>query len=218
MYFQQGTDHLISSDKDRRCQVIAECIMFCRTHSLMPFHLGLAIQMITQFGSRDLVDILFPYGLCISYDALRQFQTSASLHQLESSNENPSYVPQEIIPLSECGHIIHEGDDNIDSNTETIDGKGTFHSMARVVFQLQEKGIPGRNLYIRKQDKRSLSLTTSSDNQSKPYGYSKPTSRPEPAKRQEAYEELTRCKLNVRNLLFIATWGRQNGLCMCCLY
>jgi hypothetical protein len=37
------------------------------------------------------------------------------------------YVPDGITPLlSEGGCLIHEGADNIDLNTETIDGKGSF--------------------------------------------------------------------------------------------
>jgi hypothetical protein len=31
--------------------------------------------------------------------------------------------------------LIQEGADNVDINTETIDGKDAFHSMARAVFQ-----------------------------------------------------------------------------------
>jgi hypothetical protein len=33
--------------------------------------------------------------------------------------------------------LIQEGADNVDINTETIDGKDTFHSMARAVFQVK---------------------------------------------------------------------------------
>ena len=40
--------------------------------------------------------------------------------------------------MSEGGCLVQEGDDNVDINTETVDGKDTFHSMARVVFQQQD--------------------------------------------------------------------------------
>jgi hypothetical protein len=33
------------------------------------------------------------------------------------------------------GHLIQEGSYNIDINAETVDGKNTFHSLARAVFQ-----------------------------------------------------------------------------------
>jgi hypothetical protein len=34
-----------------------------------------------------------------------------------------------------------EGADNIDINTETVDGKNTFHSMARTVFQIRHYAV-----------------------------------------------------------------------------
>ncbi|VDI73510.1 Hypothetical predicted protein, partial [Mytilus galloprovincialis] len=50
---------------------------------------------------------------------------------------NGVYVPDGIIPIPDGGGLIQEGADNIDINTETIDGKDTFHSMARAVFQIR---------------------------------------------------------------------------------
>lgn len=44
---------------------------------------------------------------------------------------------------------VQEGSDNIDINTKTIDGKETFHSMARAVFQLQRQSdAPSNNNQI----------------------------------------------------------------------
>jgi hypothetical protein len=39
------------------------------------------------------------------------------------------YIPSGIRPITQGGHLIQEGSDNIDINTETVDGKNTFHSM-----------------------------------------------------------------------------------------
>ena len=44
------------------------------------------------------------------------------------------YIPSEIRPITQDGHLIQEGSDNIDINVETVDGKNTFHSLARAVF------------------------------------------------------------------------------------
>ena len=54
-----------------------------------------------------------------------------------------------------CKYLIHEGDDNVDINAETIDGKNTFHSMARVIFQNQQ---------INDQAPDSVHIPFSSDN------------------------------------------------------
>ena len=45
------------------------------------------------------------------------------------------YVPPEIRSCTDGGSFIHEGNDNIDINAETSDGKNTFHAKARVDFQ-----------------------------------------------------------------------------------
>jgi hypothetical protein len=39
------------------------------------------------------------------------------------------------------GGLIQEGVDKIDINTETVDGKNTFHSMARAVFRIRHYAV-----------------------------------------------------------------------------
>jgi hypothetical protein len=46
------------------------------------------------------------------------------------------FIPNGICLKISGGGFIQEGSDNVDLNTETIDGKNTFHSMARAVFQV----------------------------------------------------------------------------------
>jgi hypothetical protein len=41
-----------------------------------------------------------------------------------------------IIDVTSFYGFIQEGSDNVDLNTETIDGKTTFHAMARAIFQV----------------------------------------------------------------------------------
>ena len=72
-------------------------------------------------------------GLCSSYTELRRFQTSVGNHELEHINGD-RYIPSGIRPITQGGHLIQEGSDNIDINAETVDGKNIFHSLARAVF------------------------------------------------------------------------------------
>jgi hypothetical protein len=65
-----------------------------------------------------------------------------AVHTMRSSVILPA-IPNGIIPFTSAGCLIQEGSDNtfyIDINTETVDGKATFHYMARAVFQLQTEG------------------------------------------------------------------------------
>lgn len=47
------------------------------------------------------------------------------------------YIPRGLVPRDAGSSLIQEGADNIDIDCQTLDGKGTFHCMARVVFQRQ---------------------------------------------------------------------------------
>jgi hypothetical protein len=42
--------------------------------------------------------------------------------------------------MHQGGDLIQEGADNIDINTETVDGKNTFHSIA--IFQIRHCSRP----------------------------------------------------------------------------
>lgn len=80
------------------------------------------------------------------------------------------YVPSGIINRTNGGHFIQKGDDNVDINTETIDGKNTYHAMARVIFQGQDENeVVESERIARTSQKRALS----SD-------FIDPTSGPEP--------------------------------------
>lgn len=68
---------------------------------------------------------------------MRTFLTSLANLEISYLEEN-CHVPNGVVSYEEGGHLIQEGADNVDINTEAIDGKNTFHSMARAIFQLQE--------------------------------------------------------------------------------
>ena len=53
--------------------------------------------------------------------------TSATEEEMKRIEESV-YIPTGIIARKEGGNLIHEGDDNIDINAETIDVKNTFHA------------------------------------------------------------------------------------------
>jgi hypothetical protein len=46
-----------------------------------------------------------------------------ALHHEIEKNQDGVYVPDGIIPMHQGGGLIQEGTDNIDINTETVDGK-----------------------------------------------------------------------------------------------
>jgi imidazole glycerol phosphate synthase subunit HisF len=106
---------------------------------LPPFYIGLAVPLYHNFGSKQLIETLYSHGLCASYGEVRRYLTSIVHHEMEKRHDDV-HVPDGIIPIREGRGLIQDGADNIDINTETIDGKNTFHSMARAVFL--STGIP----------------------------------------------------------------------------
>lgn len=67
-------------------------------------------------------------------------------------------MPDGIIPIQEGSGIIQEGAHNI--NTETSEGKDTFHIMARAVFQICDYSVgpTTNNTKIRRSQERSVKM------------------------------------------------------------
>ena len=101
-------------------------------HSTLVF--GLAVPLYHDIGSKQLIETLHSNGFCASYGEVRRYLTSIAHHEIEKIQDSV-YVPDGIIPMHQ------EGADNIDINTETVDGKNTFHSMARTVFQIRHYAV-----------------------------------------------------------------------------
>ena len=53
-------------------------ITYNYTNIITPIHLGIAILIHHNHGSRSLIDTVHSYGSCVSYDELRRFLTSAA--------------------------------------------------------------------------------------------------------------------------------------------
>jgi hypothetical protein len=84
------------------------------------FHLGLAIQLYHDIGSKQLIKTLHSNGFRASYGEVRRYLTIIAHNEIEKIQDGV-YVPDGIIPMHQGGDLIQEGADNIDINTETID-------------------------------------------------------------------------------------------------
>ena len=127
-YAWKESDYNPTDDMKRKSTSIAECKLFASKNVLTTQHVGLAMQLHNDFGSRGLIDTLHAYGFCISCDELRRLLTSAVEDEIKRIKEG-AYIVTGITGRNEGGNFIHEGDDNIDINAETSDGKNTFHAI-----------------------------------------------------------------------------------------
>ncbi|KAK3713979.1 hypothetical protein QZH41_005649 [Actinostola sp. cb2023] len=84
---------------------------------LAPLQLGLAVQMHHHFASKFLIDSLNSHGFCASYNTVQKYGRSAAVTQ---GTDIPGYIP---------GRFVQYVADNVDHNSRTLDGTGTFHGM-----------------------------------------------------------------------------------------
>jgi hypothetical protein len=158
-----------------------------------------------EFCSPGLVDNLHSHGFCASYSEVRRFLTSVALKEEDSIKEGV-YVPDGIVPVCQGGCLIQEGADKININTETIDGKDTFHSMARAVFQACPSPIDScmRQVSIKKSNDRTFQMANDASSQTSRLPFSKPKVRGIPKRFTTEYSGL----YSERELLYPV----QNGI------
>lgn len=121
----------------KRCLNIACDIVTLATSITSPKHLGLAVYLHHEYGSRKLIELMHDMGYTISYTELRRFLTSAALHvsSLQDSTDLGCYVPPELAAKDNGGHFIVGAADNWDHNERTVDGKRTTHAMTSILVQ-----------------------------------------------------------------------------------
>ena len=174
---------------------LTESIVSLSKNVITPFQIGLALQLYHEFGSKQLVDTLYVHGFCSSYDEVKRYLTSLANHEIDKI-KNGVYIPNGIIPFTSAGCLIQEGSDNIDINTETVDRKDTFHSMARAVFQLQTEGSDETSVdqvKIKCGQNKSLPVDEQTMSLMSYLPFNKPKERPESPRRQDAYNAILSC-------------------------
>jgi hypothetical protein len=53
-----------------------------------PFHIGLAIQLYHDIGSKQLIETLHSNGFCASYGEVKRYLTSIAHHEIEKNQDN----------------------------------------------------------------------------------------------------------------------------------
>ena len=94
--------HVMSKEKLRKVLGLVESIVSVGRCTFTPFHLGLAIELYHEYGSRTLIETLFSHGFCASYTEVRRILTSIAVHEVENM-ENGAFAPDSIISVQEGG-------------------------------------------------------------------------------------------------------------------
>jgi hypothetical protein len=96
--------HAMSKEKLRKVLGLIESIVSVAKCTFTPFHLGLAIELYHEYGSRTLIETLFSHGFCASYTEVRCYLTSIAVHEVENM-ENGAFAPDGIISVQEGGGL-----------------------------------------------------------------------------------------------------------------
>lgn len=110
-----GNDDQYRERRLRKINAISHAIVIAARPSLTsPLLLSIGIFTYKKYGSKELPNLLSTLGFCSSYDEVRLFESSVIM-----CDNEPEYIG------AYCQFMF----DNADHNTETKDGKGTFHTM-----------------------------------------------------------------------------------------
>ena len=111
----------VGGNREKKIASIGHAIMQAvRPNAIIaPLQIGLAVQMHHLTRSKFIINLLNKMGFCCSYSELQRFETNAA------TCAAPNIIGNEEDPLK----MVLFAADNVDHNTLTIDGKGTFHGM-----------------------------------------------------------------------------------------
>lgn len=140
--------------------------------------MSLSIFVYQAIRSKKVIDVLYRFGYGTSCDEVRKFLTSLTANQIENNGE--VFIPQGIVPVRSVEDFVHASIDNFDQNEETLDGKGTTHSLAMVLFQKSNSLF--EDTTFKRNTKRSLQEldVDNSTLHQNIVNYQKPPYRPEP--------------------------------------
>jgi hypothetical protein len=101
--------------------------------------------------------------------------------------------------MHQGGGLIQEGADNININIETVDGKNTFHSVARAVFQIRHYAVDTNISQSKKKrsQERSIQISNSASSLTASLAFSKPKTRGVPGRIENAFDRITECSSNL---------------------
>ena len=139
-----GTDHIsdgnikvaLSEKEHEKVLNIAQDVMYSVNKKPMPKHVGLALHILRQTRSKDLVRILNRFGHSTSYDDAQRYITAMA--QLVDSRIE---IDQVFIPSNlKHGHFLQCAFDNLDFSEDTRDGT-TLHSTTHIIYQYPERDM-----------------------------------------------------------------------------
>ena len=97
-------------------------------------HIGLTSTLHQKTRSKELVNLFYQAGHCLSYDTLLKLDATLAMDTLKSLDKKTgTVIPQNIV---RGGGLIHYSADNIDiKDGGSLDGKNTFNALQMAAYQ-----------------------------------------------------------------------------------
>ena len=103
-----------------------------QTESGHKAYIGLTSTLHQKTRSKELVNLFYHAGHCLSYDSLLKIDSTLANDTLTSlDKKSGAVIPQNLVP----GRFIHFSADNIDIKDESLDGKNMFHATQMAAYQ-----------------------------------------------------------------------------------
>ena len=114
---------------------LGECILKAiKPNSVLPPLLfGLGAENGDGIGSKSLLTEILKLGYVISYDEVKRDKQSVSMDEYHKLDHIKDAFTHFVV-------------DNFDYNTDTLDGKGTFHGMYIIDCSVLNKYLPGKRV------------------------------------------------------------------------
>ena len=127
-YYERGkwTKNVIMS--------IAQDIIFgvSKGKKWTPKHIGLTSTLHQKTRSKDLVNLFYNAGHCVSYENLLKLDKTLAEDTLKSmDDETGAIIPPNLV----SGKFVHFSADNIDIHDESLTGKQMFHATQLAAYQ-----------------------------------------------------------------------------------
>ena len=150
---RQFMKNLIPSDSRKRLSINQCIVQASRPRSVIaPLPFGLGVSVEKSFGSKSLINLLSRLGFSISADEIHRYKHSAIVTTIDLLQESKENSPNSFIQYV---------GDNVDHNTATLTGKGTFHGMG-IISVSKESNKFIQNSKIRRIKGKLQSLCVSS--------------------------------------------------------
>lgn len=144
----------LPNDRVERVLSLAQDIVGLLSKQPTPKQVGLALHVLKETRSKNLVTTLNRLGHSVSYTSAQRYLTTAANEVSEKEENEGIFIPAHVVP----GCFIQTALDNLNFHSETEDG-GSLDATTNIIYQYygeEDSGEAGKVPYDPKQRRRTI--------------------------------------------------------------